>query len=96
MLTSIVDCVVYIERRGASNPTPSVHLPLENLDPQTPLMCQLVSHWQKLWLLAHSRQVRLDKHQQRLKEVQYLNVRGKIISCAMQGPMKFFNHKKMN
>ncbi|KAI7806099.1 putative microtubule-actin cross-linking factor 1, partial [Triplophysa rosa] len=58
------------KRRGASNPQPSVPLPLENLDPQTPMMCQLVSHWQKLWLLADSRQGILDEHQKRLKELE--------------------------
>ncbi|KAA0702847.1 Microtubule-actin cross-linking factor 1 [Triplophysa tibetana] len=58
------------KRRCASNPQQSVPLPLENLDPQTPLMCQLVSQWKKLWLLAHSRQGRLDEHKKRLKELE--------------------------
>ncbi|XP_055067802.2 microtubule-actin cross-linking factor 1, isoforms 6/7 isoform X1 [Misgurnus anguillicaudatus] len=58
------------KRRGTSKPRPSVPIPLENLDPQTPLMCQLVSHWQKLWLAAHSRQSKLEEHLQRLKELE--------------------------
>ena len=48
-------------------PTPP--LPLEHLDPQTPLLSQLVGQWQKLWLLAQSRQGHLDQHQQSLREV---------------------------
>jgi len=52
-----------------AKPPQSVPLPLDKLDPQTPMMCQLVSHWQKLWLLAHGRQSRLEEHLQRLKEV---------------------------
>ncbi|XP_065102531.2 microtubule-actin cross-linking factor 1, isoforms 6/7 isoform X2 [Paramisgurnus dabryanus] len=58
------------KRRGTSKPRPSVPIPLENLEPQTPLMCQLVSHWQKLWLVAHSRQSKLEEHLQRLKELE--------------------------
>ncbi|XDV39723.1 hypothetical protein PO909_008917 [Leuciscus waleckii] len=58
------------KRRGMAKPPLSVPLPLDKLDPQTPLMCQLVSHWQKLWLLAHGRQSRLEEHLQRLKELE--------------------------
>ncbi|KAI2655805.1 Microtubule-actin cross-linking factor 1 [Labeo rohita] len=58
------------KRRGTAKPPPSVPLPLEKLDPQTPMMCQLVSQWRKLWLLAHSRQSRLEEHLQRLKELE--------------------------
>ncbi|XP_056114056.1 microtubule-actin cross-linking factor 1, isoforms 6/7 isoform X1 [Rhinichthys klamathensis goyatoka] len=58
------------KRRGMAKPTLSVPLPLDKLDPQTPMMCQLVSHWQKLWLLAHGRQSRLEEHLQRLKELE--------------------------
>ncbi|XP_055759152.1 microtubule-actin cross-linking factor 1, isoforms 6/7 [Salvelinus fontinalis] len=47
-----------------------VPLPLENLDPQTPQLCQLVSHWQKLWLLALARQGRLEQHEQGLQEME--------------------------
>ncbi|KAL0173277.1 hypothetical protein M9458_033588, partial [Cirrhinus mrigala] len=43
-------------------PPPTVPLPLEKLDPQTPMM--------KLWLLAHNRQSRLEEHLQRLKELE--------------------------
>ncbi|XP_042627817.1 microtubule-actin cross-linking factor 1, isoforms 1/2/3/5 [Cyprinus carpio] len=58
------------KRRGTVKPPPSVPLPLEKLDPQTPVMCQLVSQWRKLWLLAHGRQSRLEEHLQRLKELE--------------------------
>ncbi|KAG1936136.1 microtubule-actin cross-linking factor 1, isoforms 1/2/3/5 [Pimephales promelas] len=58
------------KRRGMAKPPQSVPLPLDKLDPQTPMMCQLVSHWQKLWLLAHGRQSRLEEHLQRLKELE--------------------------
>ncbi|XP_077061585.1 microtubule-actin cross-linking factor 1, isoforms 6/7 [Siphateles boraxobius] len=58
------------KRRGMAKPQLSVPLPLDKLDPQTPIMCQLVSHWQKLWLLAHGRQSRLEEHLQRLKELE--------------------------
>uniref|UniRef100_A0A8C1SSB6 Microtubule actin crosslinking factor 1 n=1 Tax=Cyprinus carpio TaxID=7962 RepID=A0A8C1SSB6_CYPCA len=64
-----VDCI-HSERRGTAKPPPSVPLPLEKLDPQTPVMCQLVSQWRKLWLLAHGRQSRLEEHLQRLKELE--------------------------
>ncbi|CDQ64775.1 unnamed protein product [Oncorhynchus mykiss] len=47
-----------------------IPLPLENLDPQTPQLCQLVSHWQKLWLLALARQGRLEQHEQGLQEME--------------------------
>ncbi|XP_051999453.1 microtubule-actin cross-linking factor 1, isoforms 6/7 [Xyrauchen texanus] len=58
------------KRRDIVKPQSSVPLPLEKLDPQTPLMCQLVSHWQKLWLLAHSRQCKLEENLQKLKELE--------------------------
>lgn len=48
---------------------PAAPLPLEHLDPQTPQLSQLVSQWQKLWVLALARQKRLEHHQQTLKEV---------------------------
>uniref|UniRef100_A0A8C1P0N8 Uncharacterized protein n=1 Tax=Cyprinus carpio TaxID=7962 RepID=A0A8C1P0N8_CYPCA len=64
-----VDCI-HSERRGTAKPPPSVALLLEKLDPQTPVMCQLVSQWRKLWLLAHGRQSRLEEHLQRLKELE--------------------------
>uniref|UniRef100_A0A673JT97 EF-hand domain-containing protein n=1 Tax=Sinocyclocheilus rhinocerous TaxID=307959 RepID=A0A673JT97_9TELE len=55
---------------GTAKPPLSVPLPLEKLDPQTPVMSQLVSQWRKLWLLAHGRQSRLEEHLQRLKELE--------------------------
>ncbi|XP_016375038.1 dystonin-like [Sinocyclocheilus rhinocerous] len=58
------------KRRGTAKPPLSVPLPLEKLDPQTPVMSQLVSQWRKLWLLAHGRQSRLEEHLQRLKELE--------------------------
>lgn len=57
------------ERRSTLKMQPVVPVPLEHLDPQTPQLCQLVSQWQKLWLLAVARQTRLEQHQQMLKEV---------------------------
>lgn len=57
------------ERRSTLKLQPAVPVPLEHLDPQTPKLCQLVSQWQKLWLLAVARQNRLEQHQQKLKEV---------------------------
>jgi len=48
---------------------PAVPIPLEHLDPQTPKLGQLVSQWQKLWLLAVARQIGLEQQQQNLKEV---------------------------
>ncbi|XP_073341525.1 microtubule-actin cross-linking factor 1, isoforms 6/7 [Pagrus major] len=47
-----------------------VPIPLEHLDPQTPELSQLVSQWQKLWLLAVARQKHLEQHQQALKEME--------------------------
>ncbi|XP_016342581.1 microtubule-actin cross-linking factor 1, isoforms 1/2/3/5-like [Sinocyclocheilus anshuiensis] len=58
------------KRRGTAKPPPSAPLPLEKLDPQTPVMSQLVSQWRTLWLLAHGRQSRLEEHLQRLKELE--------------------------
>lgn len=57
------------ERRSALKLQPAVPIPLEHLDPQTPELSQLVSQWQKLWLLAVARQKHLEQHQQALKEV---------------------------
>ncbi|XP_053539137.1 microtubule-actin cross-linking factor 1, isoforms 6/7 [Ictalurus punctatus] len=58
------------KRRGQTKSQTSVTLPLERLEPQTPQLCQLISGWQKLWVQAHSRQSRLEEHQQRLREVE--------------------------
>ncbi len=59
----------HLERRSTLKLQPSVPLPLEHLDPQTPELSQLVNQWQKLWLLAVARQKHLEQHQQALKEV---------------------------
>ncbi|KAM9488562.1 microtubule-actin cross-linking factor 1, isoforms 6/7 [Clarias gariepinus] len=58
------------KRRAAIKSQTSVSLPLERLEPHTPQLCQLVSQWQKLWVQAHSRQTRLEEHQQRLRELE--------------------------
>ncbi|KAG7240593.1 hypothetical protein INR49_026648 [Caranx melampygus] len=58
------------KRRSTLKLQPVVPVPLEHLDPQTPQLCQLVSQWQKLWLLAVARQTRLEQHQQMLKEME--------------------------
>lgn len=65
---------VCAERRGQTKSQTSVTLPLERLEPQTPQLCQLISGWQKLWVQAHSRQSRLEEHQQRLREVISINM----------------------
>ncbi|KAM9806535.1 microtubule-actin cross-linking factor 1, isoforms 6/7 isoform 1-T1 [Syngnathus typhle] len=59
-----------IKRRSTLKLQPTAPLPLEHLDPQTPLLSQLVSQWQKLWLLAVARQKHLEQHQQKLKEIE--------------------------
>ncbi|CAM9197441.1 unnamed protein product [Lampetra planeri] len=58
------------KRRSAMKIQPAAPLPLEHLDPQTPQLSQLVSQWQKLWVLALARQKRLEHHQQTLKETE--------------------------
>ncbi|KAM6967612.1 microtubule-actin cross-linking factor 1, isoforms 6/7 [Aplochiton taeniatus] len=58
------------KRRSTLKLQPVAPLPLEHLDPQTPLLANLVSQWQKLWLLAVDRQARLDQQHQRLKELE--------------------------
>ncbi|KAM7382515.1 hypothetical protein PAMP_002242 [Pampus punctatissimus] len=60
----------FTKRRSTLKLQPVVPVPLEHLDPQTPQLSQLVSHWQKLWLLAVARQSRLEQHQQTLKEME--------------------------
>ncbi|XP_061463251.1 microtubule-actin cross-linking factor 1, isoforms 6/7-like [Rhineura floridana] len=45
-------------------------VPLENLEPQSPLLAQLVHCWQHLWLLALDRQYRLQSARQRLRELE--------------------------
>uniref|UniRef100_A0A668UA29 EF-hand domain-containing protein n=1 Tax=Oreochromis aureus TaxID=47969 RepID=A0A668UA29_OREAU len=58
------------KRRSAMKLQPVIPVPLEHLNPQTPQLSQLVSEWQKLWLLAVARQNRLEQHQQMLKEME--------------------------
>nr|XP_043889530.1 microtubule-actin cross-linking factor 1, isoforms 1/2/3/5 isoform X1 [Solea senegalensis]XP_043889531.1 microtubule-actin cross-linking factor 1, isoforms 1/2/3/5 isoform X1 [Solea senegalensis] len=58
------------KRRSNQKLQPALPVPLEHLDPQTPQLCQLVSQWQKLWLLAIARQSRLEQQQQTLKEME--------------------------
>ncbi|XP_034730396.1 microtubule-actin cross-linking factor 1, isoforms 1/2/3/5 isoform X1 [Etheostoma cragini] len=58
------------KRRSTLKLQPAVPVPLEHLDPQTPELSQLVSQWQKLWLLAVARQTRLEQQQQTLKEME--------------------------
>lgn len=69
MCFTLVLHAVCAERRGPTKSHTSVSLPLERLEPHTPELCQLVSQWQKLWVQAHSRQTKLEEHQQRLREV---------------------------
>ncbi|KAJ8411591.1 hypothetical protein AAFF_G00163990 [Aldrovandia affinis] len=57
------------KRKSAPKLQPPTSLPLDNLEPQTPQMCQLISHWQQLWLQAQARQGRLQEHQQKLREM---------------------------
>ncbi|XP_035274036.1 microtubule-actin cross-linking factor 1 [Anguilla anguilla] len=57
------------KRKSAAKLQPPTSLPLDNLDPQTPQMCQLISRWQQLWLQAQARQGRLAEHQQKLREL---------------------------
>ncbi|KAK7887153.1 hypothetical protein WMY93_026774 [Mugilogobius chulae] len=58
------------KRRSTLKPQPAIPVPLDQLDPQTPQLRQLVSQWQKLWLLAMGRQSRLEQHQQVVKEME--------------------------
>lgn len=51
---------------------PAVPVPLEHLEPHSPELSQLITQWQKLWLLAVARQKHLEQHQQALKEVPVL------------------------
>ncbi|XP_023671105.2 microtubule-actin cross-linking factor 1, isoforms 6/7 isoform X1 [Paramormyrops kingsleyae] len=58
------------KRKGSQKLQPPTTLPLENLEPQNPKLCQLVSHWKQLWLVALARQSRLLEHQQKLREME--------------------------
>ncbi|KAM6458463.1 microtubule-actin cross-linking factor 1, isoforms 6/7-like isoform 1-T3 [Liasis olivaceus] len=60
-------------QRGASRAFPGPPLvPLEDPEPQRPLLAQLVHRWQRLWLAALDRQRRLQSSQQRLRELEEL------------------------
>lgn len=63
---------LHSERRSNLKMQPAVPVPLEHLEPHTPELSQLISQWQKLWLLAVARQKHLEQHQQALKEVHAL------------------------
>ncbi|XP_030045956.1 microtubule-actin cross-linking factor 1 [Microcaecilia unicolor] len=52
----------------SSQTTPAISL--MNLEPQTPLIAQLLNRWQQLWFLALDRQCQLQTAQQRLQELQ--------------------------
>ncbi|XP_028326140.1 microtubule-actin cross-linking factor 1 [Gouania willdenowi] len=58
------------KRRSTRKLQPVTPIPLEHLDPQSPQHSQLISQWQKLWLLATARQNQLDQHLQMLKEME--------------------------
>ncbi|XP_077431947.1 microtubule-actin cross-linking factor 1, isoforms 6/7 isoform X1 [Vanacampus margaritifer] len=60
----------FTKRRSTLKLQPPAPLPLEHLDPHTPQLSQLVSQWQKLWLLARARQKHLEQHRQKLKEIE--------------------------
>ncbi|XP_026577641.1 microtubule-actin cross-linking factor 1-like [Pseudonaja textilis] len=56
---------------GTSRALPQPPLvPLEDLEPQSPLLAQLVHRWQCLWLAAQDRQRRLQRSQQRHPELE--------------------------
>lgn len=57
-------------RRSAGKAAGAPAVPLGALEPQSPLMAQLLHRWQHLWLLALDRQYRLETAQQRLREVE--------------------------
>ncbi|KAL4617127.1 dystonin-like [Arapaima gigas] len=58
------------KRRSTPKLQPPTSLPLEGLEPQSPLLCQLVGRWKQLWLQALGRQSRLQEHQQKLREME--------------------------
>ncbi|XP_030014774.1 microtubule-actin cross-linking factor 1-like [Sphaeramia orbicularis] len=58
------------KRRSAMKLQPPAPVPLDHLDPQTPQLSQLISQWQKLWLLTVARQTRLDQHHKMLREME--------------------------
>uniref|UniRef100_A0A674HRJ4 Uncharacterized protein n=1 Tax=Taeniopygia guttata TaxID=59729 RepID=A0A674HRJ4_TAEGU len=62
-----VDLVPPATRRLAQG---TAAVPLGGLEPQTPLMAQLLHRWQQLWLLALDRQYRLEMALQHLRELE--------------------------
>ncbi|XP_029115894.1 microtubule-actin cross-linking factor 1, isoforms 1/2/3/5 [Scleropages formosus] len=58
------------KRKGTLKLQPPTSLPLEGLEPQSPLLCQLVGCWKQLWVQALARQSRLQEHQQKLREME--------------------------
>ncbi|KAM6374498.1 microtubule-actin cross-linking factor 1, isoforms 6/7-like [Alca torda] len=57
-------------RRSTGKAQGALAVPLGGLEPQTPLMAQLLHRWQQLWLLALDRQYRLETAMQRLRELE--------------------------
>uniref|UniRef100_A0A8C3JCM1 EF-hand domain-containing protein n=1 Tax=Calidris pygmaea TaxID=425635 RepID=A0A8C3JCM1_9CHAR len=57
-------------RRSSGKAQGGPAAPLGGLEPQTPLMAQLLHRWQQLWLLALDRQYRLETATQRLRELE--------------------------
>ncbi|KAM9644371.1 microtubule-actin cross-linking factor 1, isoforms 6/7-like isoform 3-T3 [Morphnus guianensis] len=57
-------------RRSTGKAQGAPAVPLGGLEPQTPLMAQLLHRWQQLWLLALDRQYRLETALQRLRELE--------------------------
>ncbi|XP_059706904.1 plectin [Haemorhous mexicanus] len=57
-------------RRSGGKAQGTAAVPLGALEPQTPLMAQLLHRWQQLWLLALDRQYRLETALQRLRELE--------------------------
>lgn len=70
---------------GASRalPRPS-SVPLEDLQPQDPILAQLVHRWQWLWMAAQDRQHRLQSAQRRLQEVRMAKCSGR--SAPLEWP----------
>uniref|UniRef100_A0A8C5J601 EF-hand domain-containing protein n=1 Tax=Junco hyemalis TaxID=40217 RepID=A0A8C5J601_JUNHY len=61
---------VDLGRRSSGKAQGTAAAPLGALEPQTPLMAQLLHRWQQLWLLALDRQYRLETALQRLRELE--------------------------
>ncbi|KAM6318673.1 epiplakin, partial [Aegotheles albertisi] len=57
-------------RRSTGKAQGTAAVPLGGLEPQTPLMAQLLHRWQQLWLLALDRQYRLETALRRLRELE--------------------------